>query len=51
MPLFQVSFRLLQAWREKESSGATVERLAKALWDEEAYDAVLKLAELSAAEH
>ena len=42
-----MSFRLLQAWRERESSAATVQRLARALWDEEAYDAVVKLAELT----
>ncbi|KAF0294099.1 Receptor-interacting serine/threonine-protein kinase 1 [Amphibalanus amphitrite] len=46
--LQEISYRLLRAWREKESSAATVERLAKALWDEEAYDAVVQLAQLGA---
>ncbi|XP_037085670.1 receptor-interacting serine/threonine-protein kinase 1-like [Pollicipes pollicipes] len=45
--LREACFRMFRAWREKESSGATVEKLVKALWDEGAYDVVLKLPEAS----
>jgi len=44
--LREACFRMLTAWRERESSAASLEALVKALWDEQAYDVLFKLVEL-----
>ena len=44
--MFQVNRRILRAWRESVSREATLGRLARVLWECEAYDAVYELGSL-----
>ena len=44
--MFQVNRRILRAWRESVSREATLGRLARVLWECEAYDAVIELGSL-----